>query len=100
MRSLALSATALVAAAVLAGCSAQLADRGGQEGATPDKIGDVGYIAVYRSADNFPNIAQVCVEGLGFATTSSGRGESGGATPLIRVEAWDSFCASRLVGTP
>jgi hypothetical protein len=80
---------------VLTGCSDQLGDRGGQDGAPPDKIGDVSWIAVYRSADQFPNIAQVCVEGLGFATTSSGRGESAGATPLIRVPEWDTMCAGK-----
>jgi hypothetical protein len=81
----------------LAGCSAQLEDRGGDEGAPPDFIGDVDYVDVYRNADDFPNIARVCVEGLGFATTSTGRidGQSMGGAPLVRVAEWDAFCAGK-----
>jgi hypothetical protein len=81
--------------ALLTGCSAQLEDRGGTEGAAPDSIGDVDYVEVYRNADYYPNVARVCVLGLGFATTSTGRGESGGATPVIRVAEWDGFCAGK-----
>jgi hypothetical protein len=85
-----------VLALVLAGCSAQLEDRGGDEGAPPDFIGDVDYVEVYRNADAFPNIARVCVLGLGFATSSTGRGaDGGGATPIIRVVEWDDFCAGK-----
>jgi hypothetical protein len=80
---------------VLAGCSEQLRDRGGQEGAPPDFIGDVDYVEVYRNADQFPNVARVCVRGLAFATSSSGRGESAGAATLIRVTEWDAFCAEK-----
>lgn len=80
---------------LLAGCSAdQLGDRGGREGAQPDKVGDVDYVEVFRNADNFPNIARICIEGLAFASTSSGvRGESGVADPaLLRVPEWDAKC--------
>ncbi|QUH04012.1 hypothetical protein HUO13_27190 [Saccharopolyspora erythraea] len=88
----------LAAALVLvAGCSPQLEDRGGEEGAPPDFIGDVDYVEVYRNADDFPNVARVCVRGLAFATTSTGRGhESVGATPIIRVAEWDDFCRNRV----
>ena len=83
---------------LLAGCSAQLQDRGGDEGAPPDYIGDVDYVEVYRNADAFPNISRVCVRGIAFATTSTGRGADGtggGATPLIRVAEWDGFCEQK-----
>ncbi|MBN6039688.1 hypothetical protein [Amycolatopsis sp. 195334CR] len=80
---------------LLAGCSDQLEDRGGDEGAAPDFIGDVDHVEVYRNADAFPNIARACVQGLGFATTSTGRGESSGGGPLVRVPEWDAFCASK-----
>ena len=88
---------ALALVFVLAGCSAQLEDRGGDEGAPPDYIGDVDYVEVYRNADAFPNISRVCVQGIAFATTSTGRGPetSGGATPLIRVSEWDGFCEGK-----
>ncbi|MFI5931839.1 hypothetical protein [Actinoplanes sp. NPDC051494] len=87
--------TMMVAVLAVAGCSDQLGDRQGDEGAPPDKISDVDYIEVFRNADNFPNIARICVRGLGFASTSSGaRGENGYAQPaLIRVPEWDATCA-------
>lgn len=92
----------MVLAALLSGCSArgsgappQLQDRGGVEGAGPDFVLDVTYVEVYRNIDHFPNIARVCIRGIGFAVTSTGEGASAGATPLIRVQEWDSFCASK-----
>lgn len=74
-----------------------LGDRGGVEGAAPDDIVDVDWVVVHRNADGFPNIAMVCIDGLGFAVPSTGygTGEGGGAgaTPLIQVDAWDLECA-------
>jgi hypothetical protein len=93
-RAIPIVAAGLVLLAATA-CSAQLGDRGGVEGSPPDYVGDVTWIEVYRSADNFPNVALVCVKGIGFATTSSGRGESAGATPLVRVAEWDTACAAK-----
>ncbi|QFU90333.1 hypothetical protein [Amycolatopsis sp. YIM 10] len=90
-----LSGLCVALALVLAGCSDQLEDRGGTEGAPPDFIGDVDYVEVFRNADAFPNIARACVQGLGFATTSTGRGESSVGGPLVRVPEWDAFCASK-----
>ncbi|WP_344405015.1 hypothetical protein [Dactylosporangium fulvum] len=74
----------------LAGCSDQLGDRGGKEGAAPDKISDVDYVEVYRNADNFPNVALVCIRGIAFATTASREGMS--APALIRMQEWDARC--------
>jgi hypothetical protein len=90
----------LVAGLALAGCSAQLGDRGGDEGAPPDRVGDVQYVEVFRNADEFPNIARICVEGLAFASTSSGsRGEDSVAEPaLLRIPEWDAVCAQRAAG--
>lgn len=88
-------AGAVLGVLLLAGCSSdQLGDRGGKDGAPPDKVGDVDYIEVFRNADNFPNIARICIEGLAFASTSSGkRGESAVADPaLLRVPEWDAKC--------
>jgi len=87
---------AVLAALLLTGCSSdQLGDRGGNEDAAPDKVGDVDYVEVFRNADNFPNVARICVEGLAFASTSSGkRGEKGVANPaLLRIPEWDATCA-------
>ena len=77
-------------------CSDQLGDRGGQEGAPPDHIGDVQWVEVWRNADEMPNVARVCVEGIAFATTSSGlRGEGVASPQLVRVAEWDGFCQSK-----
>ncbi|MFC9993959.1 hypothetical protein [Nocardia sp. NPDC127526] len=76
----------------LAGCTQeQLEDRSGPS----DAIHDVDYVEVYRNTDSFPNIARVCVSGIAFAATSTGRGESAGAGPIVRVTEWDSFCATK-----
>lgn len=80
---------------LLAACSDQLEDRGGTEGAPPDSIGDVDYVEVFRNADAFPNVARICVDGVAFAATSTGRGQSSGGAALIRVEEWDDFCAGK-----
>lgn len=95
MKKTTLTVALVLGALALTGCSDQLGDRGGVDGAAPDYIGDVDYSEVYRNVDGFPNIARTCVLGLGFATPSTGSGESGGATPLIRVTEWDTFCASK-----
>lgn len=92
-RASALGAVLLAGAFVAVGCAASLGDRGGETGAPPDQVLDVDYVEVYRNADHYPNVARVCVLGLGFATTSTGSGESPGATPLTRVPEWDAFCA-------
>ncbi|WP_218010754.1 hypothetical protein [Herbidospora mongoliensis] len=89
------AAGALIAALLLTGCSDQLGDRGGNENAPPDKIGDVDYVEIFRNADNFPNVARICIEGLAFASTSSGsRGESVANPALLRVPEWDAKCAA------
>ncbi len=97
MKKLAATTAVLLAAFVLTGCSAQLQDRENPDGTSaPDFIGDVSWVEVYRNADGFPNISFACVKQLGFATTSSSRGETGGAGPLIRMAELDEFCATKL----
>lgn len=48
---------------------------------------DPEYAEVYNNTDGRPNIGLVCVRGAGFATTTRD------FTSLLRVEAWDTFCA-------
>jgi hypothetical protein len=93
-------AVAASVAVLMTGCSAQLGDRGGDEGAAPDRIGDVDYVEVFRNAHSFPNIARICVEGMAFASTSSGlRGQHSDADPaLLRMPEWDAVCAERTGG--
>jgi hypothetical protein len=91
----------IIAALLVTGCSSdQLGDRGGQDGAAPDRIGDVDHVEVFRNADQFPNIARICIEGVAFAATSSGlRGEDGVANPaLIRIPEWDAKCPGHVAG--
>lgn len=80
-------ALAAVLTVLVTGCSEQLGDRGGDEGAPPDRIADVDHVEVFRNADKFPNVARICVEGLAFASTSSS--DPG----LVRVPEWDRECA-------
>ena len=98
-------AAVLAAVLVLAGCATQpsapppaLQDRGGVEGSGPDVVLDVSYVEVYRNIDHYPNIALVCVRGIGFAAPSTGAGASVGATPMLRVPDWDAFCATKEPG--
>ncbi|MFI5931838.1 hypothetical protein [Actinoplanes sp. NPDC051494] len=92
-RGLALMA-AVVLGLALTGCSDQLGDRGGDEGSKPDKISDVDYIEVYRNADKFPNVALICIEGIAFASTSSG------GPSLVRMPEWDKKCPGATPATP
>lgn len=62
---------------------------GKQEGAPPDRIGDVDGVVVYRNVDGFPNVASTCVKGI----AGPGGEYAGGATPLVRVPEWDAECA-------
>ncbi|MBF6134710.1 hypothetical protein IU501_17075 [Nocardia otitidiscaviarum] len=77
----------------LTGCGKEeLGDRSGP----PDAIYDVDYVEIFRNTDSFPNIARVCVRGIAFAATSTGRGENAaGAGPIVRVTEWDGFCAGK-----
>jgi hypothetical protein len=91
---------AAAAGLMLAGCATnpQTQDRGGQDGNPPDQVLDVDYVEVYRNADTLPNIMRTCVQGLGFASSTSSRGESAGGTPMLRVPEWDTFCATKVGG--
>lgn len=98
-RLVAVTSTLALGLVALTGCSEQLGDRNGVDGAPPDQILDVDYVEVYRNADGFPNISRACVQGLGFATSSTGRGESAGGAMIARVPEWDAFCATHATPT-
>ncbi|AWS48697.1 hypothetical protein [Streptosporangium sp. 'caverna'] len=88
---------AVLVAFLLTGCSPpQLGDRGGEDESPVDKISDVDYIEVFRNADNFPNVARICIEGLAFASTASTV-----ANPvLLRMPEWDAKCVSHAKTPP
>jgi len=93
-RTLKTSGFVLVLALAAVGCSEQLGDRDDGGGKSPDQLEDVDYVVVYRNIDNFPNIAQVCIDGIAFATTSSRGGTESPSNPsLLRMEEWDRVCS-------
>lgn len=95
-------AALIVIFAVACAQAPQTQDRGGVSGAPVDLVRDVDYNIIFRNSDDLPNIAMTCIQGAAFASGTTGRaqGEGGtaGATPIIRVEAWDSTCAQHRKG--
>ncbi len=58
--------TAALSLALLSGCAADtLGDKGGQDGAQPDKISDVGRTEVFRNVDSYPNVERFLHRGSG-----------------------------------
>lgn len=80
MAAAAASAAALI---VVAGCSNQLNDQGGIKQASPD------YSLTYLNADSYPNVTMLCIDGVGFATTTRDY------TALVKVPEWNTFCATK-----
>jgi len=81
-------AAVVATAAAVAACSPQLKDQGDVAQANPD------YIVTYLNVDSFPNITLVCIEGVGFATTSR---DYSALTPEPK---WDAFCATQRPANP
>ena len=69
-------------------CSAQFSDQGGIAQANPD------YILTYLNVDGFPNPTIMCVQGVGFVTTSRDY------SAILRVPEWDAFCATQKPASP
>lgn len=82
--------TAVAAAVLTAGCSAESADRQGGSGSGADRITDVDRAEVFRNIDDYPNVERVCIDGVAFAATTSYDGTT--ASNLIRVPEWDAVC--------
>jgi hypothetical protein len=95
IRAMYLLGAGIVLTAVLAACGGAYTGQLNDRSDPADLVGTVDYTAVYQNIQYFPNVALSCVDGLGFATTSTGRGESAGATPLVRVPERDAFCATK-----
>ena len=62
MRRYRVAAAALALA--LAGCTTTLQDLEGIQAETPDRV------RVFLNADQFPNVNVVCIDGVGFVTTT------------------------------
>jgi hypothetical protein len=84
----------LVAAGVLAlaGCTGQAAqDRESGAGLKPDRVADASEVVVWRNADDIPNVATFCADGLAWAATLSRDGVT--APQLLRLPERDARCA-------
>ena len=80
----AIAGTAAMAAVLLAGCEAQQwRDLENQTQTEPDKV------RLITNVDGYPNVVALCIEGVGFATTTR---DSLGA--IQRVPEWnEGWCA-------
>jgi len=65
-------------------CSNQLHDQGGVAQANAD------YIVTYLNVDGSPNVTFMCIEGVGFASTTRD------FTSLIPVPGWNDFCKTQI----
>lgn len=93
LRKTAASAGAAVAGAIV--CTA-LVSACGSGNPQADDLQNVppsypNYAAIYMNVDGFPNVVELCVNGIGFATTTR---EAAGA--IMRVPEWDAFCAKQV----
>jgi hypothetical protein len=48
------------------------------------------WVGLYLNVDNHPNIVEMCINGVGFATTTR---DAAGA--ITRIPEWDAFCATQ-----
>lgn len=81
MRKRILIASILSAGVLLTGCgSNNFRDVKGVPSRDPDSI------AVYNNVDANPNIAKLCIDGVGFATTTRDYNS------IMRVPDWDAEC--------
>lgn len=75
---------AAAAAATIAGCSTQYDDLKNVPPSFPN------YAAVYINVDGFPNVTELCINGVAFATTTRQYDS------IMRVPEWDAFCATKV----
>jgi hypothetical protein len=74
---------AVAATVTLAGCgSNNFRDVEGVPSQDPDLV------RVFNNVDKHPNVAELCMDGLGFATTTRDY------TSVIRIPEWDGECAA------
>jgi hypothetical protein len=49
------------------------------------------WVGLYLNVDGHPNIVEICVNGVGFATTTR---DAAGA--ITRIPEWDAFCQTQI----
>lgn len=65
---------------VLAGCTSTLQDMEGVDASPPDAF------RVWQSADQFPNLARTCIDGVAFLLTTRDYQQT------THIPEWDKFC--------
>jgi hypothetical protein len=76
---------AIAAAGIIAGCtSPQLDDLKGVNPQYPN------YAATWVNVDGFPNVTELCINGVAFATTTRDY------NAIMRIPQWDAFCATQI----
>src|SRR5271154_3241151 len=75
----------LATAGIVAGCtSPQLNDLRNSPTQYPN------YSTTYINVDGFPNVTELCINGVAFATTTRDY------TSIMRIPQWDAFCATQI----
>ena|SRR5579862_6044866 len=82
----ALGAGVIATAGIVAGCagSPQLDDLRNTSVLYPN------YAVTYMNVDNFPNVTEICINGIGFATTTRDY------NAIMRIPQWDAFCTTKI----
>lgn len=83
-RAAVIAGTAAAAIAVTAGCSNQLNDLNGISQHQPN------YATTWLNVSGFPNITELCINGVAFATTTRDY------TSIMRIPQWDAFCQGKI----
>jgi hypothetical protein len=73
----------LAAVAALTACSPEIRDSEDADLRDPDEI------VIFTNVDTYPNLVKLCVDGLGFVTTTREY------DPWGRVPEWDDYCATK-----
>lgn len=81
------------------GCDPDLASRGGERldidrSNNADEVRDVDYVIMYRNVRRVPNIVISCLDGIAFASTTSGESGNSGRD-IERVPEFDNECEGK-----
>ena len=82
----ALGAAAVITAGIVAGCAGnpQLDDLRNTSVLYPN------YAVTFMNVSNFPNVTELCINGIAFATTTRDY------NAILRIPQWDAFCATQI----
>jgi hypothetical protein len=84
-RNVGIGAVVVATAGVIAGCaSPQLNDLRNSPSLYPN------YAVTYINVSGFPNVTELCINGVAFATTTRDY------TSILRIPQWDAFCATQI----